>query len=158
VDLWPEQPLHVHRPDTALWSMFLADKRTVYASFRRCDDLGDNARMLWESVDNNPVDPWSSTCATTGGGNYIHGREYRVYEAQRRPSVNGTGRLFIVTRRATFSAAMTNATDFRRETEALRSASRLGARPNGYQELSRFTLPNSKLEASCSMVRYRFQE
>jgi Peptidase family S41 len=158
VELWPQPPLHVHRPDAPLWSTFLPDKRTVYASFRRYDDLSDNSRMLWESVDNNPVDRLVIDMRHNGGGNYIHGREYLVYEAQRRPSVNRTGRLFIITGQATFSAAMTNATDFRRETEALLVGEPPGARPNGYQELSRFTLPNSKLEASCSMLRYRFQD
>ena len=52
---------------------------------------------------------------------------------------------------------MTNATDFRRETEALLVGEPPGARPNGYQEQARFTLPNSNLEASCAMLRYRFQ-
>ena len=151
-------PCSLRRPDTPLWSTFLADKRTMYASFRRYDDLGDNAQKLWENVDNNPVDRLVIDMRHNGGGNYIHGREYLVYEAQRRPSVNRTGRLFIVTGRATFSAAMTNATDFRRETEALLVGEPPGARPNGYQELSRFTLPNSKLEASCSVLRYRFQD
>jgi hypothetical protein len=145
VDLWPETPVCLRWPETALWSTFLTDTRTVYASFRRYDDLVDNSRTLWEYVDNNPVDRLVIDMRYNGGGNYTQGREHLVYEAQRRQSVNRAGRLFVVTGRATFSAAMTNATDFRRETEALLVGEPPGARPNGYQELSRFTLPNSKL-------------
>ena len=32
-----------------------------------------------------------------------------------------------------------------------------GARPNGYQENYWFTLPESKLRASCAALKYRFQ-
>jgi hypothetical protein len=52
---------------------------------------------------------------------------------------------------------MTNATDFRRETEATLVGEPTGARPNGYQENHMFTLPLSKLRVSCSMLKYRFQ-
>jgi hypothetical protein len=52
---------------------------------------------------------------------------------------------------------MTNITDFRRETEAILVGEPTGGRPNGYQENHLFTLPVSKLRASCSMLRYRFQ-
>jgi hypothetical protein len=53
---------------------------------------------------------------------------------------------------------MTNVTDFRRETEALLVGEPTGARPNGYQELTEFTLPHSKLRAFCSILHYRFQD
>jgi hypothetical protein len=52
---------------------------------------------------------------------------------------------------------MTNISDFRRETEAILVGEPTGGRPNGYQENHLFTLPHSKLRASCSMLKYRFQ-
>jgi hypothetical protein len=52
---------------------------------------------------------------------------------------------------------MTNVTDFRRETEAILVGEPTGARPNGYQENHWFTLPSSKLRASCATLKYRFQ-
>src|SRR5207248_1305102 len=64
---------------------------------------------------------------------------------------------FVITGRTTFSAGMTNVTDFRRETEAILVGEPTGARPNGYQENHWFTLPSSKLRASCATLRYRFQ-
>jgi hypothetical protein len=53
---------------------------------------------------------------------------------------------------------MTNATDFRRETDAILVGEPTGARPNGYQELDGFTLPQSGVVAHCSILRYRFQD
>jgi hypothetical protein len=52
---------------------------------------------------------------------------------------------------------MTNVTDFRRETEAIIVGEPTGARPNGYQENHWFTLPFSRLRASCATLKYRFQ-
>jgi hypothetical protein len=158
LDPWLDAPLHRRRPDVAFWSTYLPDTRAVYAAFRRYDDLGDHARRLWEQVDANPVDRLVIDMRHNSGGNYVLGREHLVYPAHSRQSVNRTGRLFVITGRQTFSAAMTNATDFRRETEAILVGEPPGARPNGYQELSRFTLPNSRLEGSCSSLRYRFQD
>jgi hypothetical protein len=62
----------------------------------------------------------------------------------------------VLTGRATFSAAMTNATDFRRETEAILVGEPTSARPNGYQENGWFYLPNSHIGVSAAQLRYRF--
>ena len=60
--------------------------------------------------------------------------------------------------RHTFSAAMVNALDLRRETEALLVGEPMGARPNGFQELHTFMLPHSRLKVACAIRRYRFGE
>jgi C-terminal processing protease CtpA/Prc len=93
-----------------------------------------------------------------GGGNYTKVRDYLIARFQFMPELNQTGRLYILIGRGTYSAAMTNATDFRRETDAILVGEPTGARPNGYQELSQFTLPHSKLQVCCSIRRYRFQD
>jgi hypothetical protein len=58
--------------------------------------------------------------------------------------------------RATFSAAMTNAVDFRKLTDATLVGEPAGARPNGWQEVRRDFLPNSGLAVSFSTKYYRF--
>lgn len=59
--------------------------------------------------------------------------------------------------RQTYSAAMSNATDFRKETHAILVGEPTGARPNGFQESYRFVLPHSQLSISCSTRFYQFQ-
>jgi hypothetical protein len=93
-----------------------------------------------------------------GGGNLGLVREHLIPGIRRRPSLNVQGRLFVLIGRKTFSAAMANAADFRRQTNALLVGEPTGARPNGYQELYQFTLPNSKLQVSCSIRYYQFQD
>lgn len=73
------------------------------------------------------------------------------------PTLNRAGHLYVISGRRTFSAAMVNVTDFRRETEAVLVGEPTGARPNGYQENYWFTLPHSNLRVSCAMLKYRFQ-
>ena len=53
---------------------------------------------------------------------------------------------------------MSNATDFRRETNAILVGNQQVQRPNGYQETYLFVLPNSQLSVSCSTRFYRFQD
>jgi hypothetical protein len=92
-----------------------------------------------------------------GGGNYMYGREYLISKITFMPEVNRVRHLFVITGRRTFSAGMTNVTDFRRETEAIIVGEPTGARPNGYQENYWFVLPFSKIRVSCATLMYRFQ-
>jgi hypothetical protein len=45
----------------------------VYVSFRRYDDLSNNARLLWECVDSHPVDRLVIDMRHNSGGNYAQG-------------------------------------------------------------------------------------
>jgi hypothetical protein len=92
------------------------------------------------------------------GGDYTQGREHLIYNILFRRTINSKGHLFVIAGRQTYSAAMTNLTDFRRETDAIIVGEPTGARPNGYQESDRFTLPNSQLQVSCSILYYQFQD
>jgi hypothetical protein len=144
-------------PEQPFWFTYLPDSKTVYAVFRSYQDLQMEAARLLEFIANNPVQKLIVDMRWNGGGDYTKGREYLIYKLAYLPTVNKAGHLFVITGRETFSAAMTNVTDFRRETEAILVGEPTGARPNGYQENYWFTLPFSKLRASCAMLKYRFQ-
>ncbi len=58
--------------------------------------------------------------------------------------------------RQTFSAAMANAVDFRKETNAILVGEPIGERPNSYSENDEMTLPNSGLVVSYSTKYYKF--
>ncbi|WP_306429223.1 hypothetical protein [Sphingobacterium sp. E70] len=53
---------------------------------------------------------------------------------------------------------MSNAVHFKDCLNAILVGEPTGARPNGYQEIKWFKLPNSKLEVSCSLLFYSFQQ
>lgn len=66
------------------------------------------------------------------------------------------GHLFVVVGRQTFSAAMANAIDFRKETNAILVGEPIGERPNSYSENDEMTLPHSRLVVSYSTRYYKF--
>ena len=151
-------PLHRQQERQAFWFTEVAGSHTVYVGFRRYDELQKNARELFASLDRHMPKCLIVDMRDNGGGNYAHGREYLLYEIQARRSLNRRGLLYVITGRGTFSAGMTNAIDFRRETEALLVGEPPGARPNGYQENSWFTLPHSQLRVSVATNYYRFSD
>jgi hypothetical protein len=150
-------PLPFRHPEQPFWFTYLPDSKTVYVDFRSYDNLEGQTARLWEFIAGNPVQRLVVDMRWNGGGNYTRGREYLIYKLAFMPALNRIGHLFVITGRKTFSAGMTNVTDFRRETEAILVGEPTGARPNGYQENHWFTLPFSKLRASCATLKYRFQ-
>jgi hypothetical protein len=150
-------PLPFQHPEDALWFTHLPDSKAVYVNFRSYQDLEKQSARLWEYIGRHPAERLIFDMRWNQGGNFTKGREYLIYKLIFMPALNRAGHLFVITGRGSFSAGMTNITDFRRETEAILVGEPTGARPNGYQENHLFTLPHSKLRASCSMLRYRFQ-
>lgn len=70
--------------------------------------------------------------------------------------MNRKGSLFVIVGRRTFSAAMTNAIDFRKETNATLVGEPIGEKPKSYQENDEMKLPNSGIEISYSTKYYKF--
>jgi hypothetical protein len=135
----------------------LPDSQTVYVDFRSYEDIQQETQHLWQFIAQHPAKRLIIDMRWNGGGNYTLGRDYLISKITFMPQLNRAGRLFVITGRRTFSAGMTNVTDFRRETEAIIVGEPTGARPNGYQENHWFTLPFSKIRVSCATLRYRFQ-
>jgi hypothetical protein len=150
-------PLPFQHRELPFWFTYLPDSKTIYVDFRSYDKLEEHTGRLWEFIARNPVQRLVVDMRWNGGGNYTKGREYLIYKLAFMPALNRIGHLFVISGRKTFSAGMTNVTDFRRETEAILVGEPTGARPNGYQENHWFTLPFSKLRASCASLKYRFQ-
>jgi hypothetical protein len=150
-------PLPFQHPANPFWFTYLADSKTVYVDFRSYQDLGTQAARLWAYIAKRPVTRLIIDMRWNGGGNYTKGREFLIYKVAFKPALNRPGHLFVIVGRRTFSAGMTNVTDFRRETEAVLVGEPTAARPNGYQENHWFTLPFSRMRVSCASMKYRFQ-
>jgi Peptidase family S41 len=155
IDASDRVALHRSNVEKPFWFTYLADARTVYVQFRSYMGLDQHARRLWNFIDSHKVERLIFDLRHNGGGNYTEARKHLVYPVQFM-RLNRAGRLYVIIGRETFSAAMTNATDFRRETEAILVGEPTGARPNGFQENSWFTLPNSRLSVSAAKLLYRF--
>ncbi len=91
------------------------------------------------------------------GGDFNKGR-YLLAGLKKRNAFRNRGSIYIITGRATQSAAMVNAIDFRKELNAILVGEPTGGRPNSYSENDEFRLPNSNLEVSYSTRYNKFQD
>jgi len=153
-----EQPLYRQKPGERFWFTYLPDSQTVYVSFRGYNSLGENARKLFQFIDGNPTKRLVIDIRQNGGGDFFEGRRHLIMPLKKYPSLNQKGQLFVIIGRATFSAAMVNAIDFRKETNAILVGEPIGERPNSYSENDEMTLPNSRLVVSYSTRYYKFLE
>lgn len=150
------EPLFRQRPAEPFWFTYLPEAQAVYVNFRSYDSLGENVRKLFELVDANPTRKLVIDLRQNGGGDFTKVRGSLIPAVRQRPALNRKGHLFVVTGRNTFSAAMTNAIDFRKETNAILVGEPPGERPNSYQENDEMRLPNSRLVVSYSTRYYKF--
>jgi len=151
-----KQPLSRQRPGETFWFTYLPESQTVYVSFRGYDSLGENARNLFQLLDSKPTKRLVIDLRQNGGGDFLHGRKHLVEPVKERPAINRKGGLFVLVGRRTFSAAMVNAIDFRKDTAAILVGEPIGERPNSYSENDEMTLPNSRVVVSYSTRYYKF--
>ena len=156
-----EEPLYRQKPGEGLWYTYLADSQTVYVNFRRypkCNVLGwcQEFDDLMKFVDQHQPARLVIDMRQNGGGDFTKVRGSLIPAIKKRPAINQKGHLFVIIGRRTFSAAMANATDFRKETNAILVGEPIGERPNSYSENDEMTLPNSGLVLSYSTRYYKF--
>ncbi len=149
-------PLYQQRPDEQFWFTYLPDARTIYVNFRGYNSLIENAQQLFKAIDQQQPERLVIDMRENGGGDFTLVREHLLPGLKQRPAINRTGHLFVVIGRDTFSAAMSNATDFRKETKAILVGEPIGEKPNSYQENRQLVLPNSRLTVSYSTQYYKF--
>lgn len=156
VPIAKQAPLYRQKLGEAFWFTHLPESRTVYVNFRRYASLGANARPLFAFLDSHPDSRLVIDLRQNGGGDFFEGRKHLIEPIKKRPAINQKGRLFVIIGRATFSAALANAVDFRKDTNAILVGEPIGERPNSYSENDEMALPNSRLVVSYSTRYYKF--
>ncbi len=151
-----EQPLYRQKLGEPFWFTQLVESQTTYVNFRRYPSLGDHAKQLFAFIDGHPTKRLVIDLRQNGGGDFTEGRKHLVAPIAKRTDLNQRGRLFVIIGRTTFSAAMVNAIDFRKDTNAILVGEPIGERPNSYSENDEMTLPRSKLVVSYSTRYYKF--
>lgn len=151
-----EPPLFRQKLAEPFWFIHLEDSQTTYVNFKRYPALKQNSKALFAALDRNRPSRLVVDLRQNGGGDFFVGRDHLIEPIKKRPAINQKGRLFVIVGRATFSAAMVNAIDFRKQTNAILVGEPIGERPNSYSENDEMTLPNSRLVVSYSTRYYQF--
>ncbi|MDX1394023.1 MAG: aspartyl protease family protein [Gemmatimonadota bacterium] len=153
-----ERPLWLRDNDRPYWYVDLPDERAVYVQFNAVIDAEDEslasfAVRLRERLGAGDVERVIVDLRHNDGGNFVLALPLvdvlDTFEASR----GGRGSLFVLTGRATFSAAGVFAALLEARTEAVFAGEPTAARPNTYGDLDSFTLPASGLEVAYS-TRY----
>ena len=154
-------PLWLQDRDNSLFLKYLSDSKTVYVKFQsypRRKEFKKFSDELFAFLDKNKVDKLIFDMRLNEGGDFTRGQDYFINPLKERKNLTEKGKLFVIAGRWTFSAGMSNTAHFRNEFGAILVGEPTGARPNGYQEVRSFRLPNSHLEGSYSIELYKFAE
>jgi hypothetical protein len=149
-------PLSRQRPDEDLWFVYLPDAQTLYCNFRGFRDLERNASALFAELKQQNPRKLVLDLRQNSGGDYTQGLKYLIDPIREHSTLNRKGHLFVLIGVNTFSAAMSNAAQFRARTAAMLVGEPIGERPNSYQEARQMQLPNSKLMVRYSTQYYKF--
>ena len=142
-------PGRARNPERIFGLLYLPDTRTVYCNFRGYHQLKGNAAALFREIKQRNANQLVIDLRQNGGGDYHQGLRYLVDPIRDHSALNRKGHLFVLIGVNTFSAAMSNATQFRAHTEAILVGEPIGETPNSYPEAREMHLPNSQL-----VVRY----
>ena len=150
-------PQYRTRPSERFWFEPIAgDPRGLYVAFRGYDDFGKHARALLTAIDSGRPQYVVIDLRQNSGGDFTKPREQLIPQLKQR---GYTGKkLFVITGRRTFSAAMVNAIDLRNLLGATLVGEPPGEKPNSYQENDEMVLPRSKIVISYSTRYYTFLE
>lgn len=153
-------PLYRQRLAEPLWFSVLPEAQTLYLNFKSYPETAVFKKISEEflkAVDEVKPKRVVIDLRLNVGGNFYKGRAL-LSELKKRALYRTRGNLYVIIGRATQSAAMVNAIDFRQEMNAILVGEPTGGRPNGYSENDEFRLPNSQIEVSYSTRLYKFQD
>ena len=143
-----------------LWYTLLPDKKTVYIRFDNYPSMPEMeyfSEELARYIDDQQLSRMVIDFRGNGGGDFYVGIRLSqpLIDLSSIDWLNG---VFVVTGRNTFSAAMSNAAQYKQMLNARLIGEPTGADPVGFQELGIFTLPHSKRNVYYSKRVFRFQD
>jgi hypothetical protein len=141
------------RPELPFWIDYREASRTLYFRYSACVDLAgfrSTMQELWNLVEQQPVERLVVDLRGNGGGNSLQFDRYFMPGLKNNPQLNDPQRLFVLIDRGTFSSASDNAASLKTSSKATFVGEPTGGSPNGYGEVRRFQLPNSKAQVSYS--------
>ena len=151
-------PLSEQRVNGSAACTYLSAARTLYCNVHQIGDLAAPSREMFDLLKREQPDKLVIDLRHNSGGDYNVGLKYLIEPLRKESKINRRGHLFVLIGADTFSAAMSNAAQFRAMTNAMLVGQPIGERPNSYQEPRQFTLPNSHLVVRYSTRYYKFVE
>lgn len=141
-----------------LWFTHAKQKNTVYVKFERYPEMSTMehfAKELLQFINNNKSESLIIDLRNNYGGDFFVGLKLAQYLVMA-DSLHWQDGIYVLINNVTFSAAMSNAAQYKRLLNATLVGEPTGAKPRGYQDMGQFTLPHSKRVVSYSKRFYDF--
>jgi len=141
-------PLYRKQPDAAYWHEYLADTKTLYIQYNKCQNVGQPFESFAQEAllfaDSHSVERVVVDLRFNAGG------DSRVVQPliqglKKRRALSAPGHLYALIGPVTYSSGMMAAMDFKDELQAILVGEPTGGRPNQFGEVKRALLPNSNL-------------
>ncbi len=143
-----------------LWFSPIQNTKAVYIKFESYPSFEDMEKFglkVLTFINENASKQVVIDLRNNGGGDFFIGT-FLAYYLNLADSINWKSGVYVLTDKVTFSAATTNATQFRQMLNAKIVGEPTGSNPTGYQDMGQFTLPNSGRTVTYSKRLFRFQE
>ncbi len=125
-----------------------------YPSFEEMEKFGQSVLNF---INKNKIKQMVIDLRNNGGGDYFVGI-FLAYYLNLADSIDWKSGVYVLTDKVTFSAATSNASQFRQMLNAKIVGEPTGSNPTGYQDMGQFTLPNSGIVVTFSKRLFRFQD
>jgi tetratricopeptide (TPR) repeat protein len=154
--------LWLRHPEDKFRFEYLPDQRAWYVQFNQVtnkpdESIADFSKRLLAALDARPAERLVLDLRLNRGGNgdYVPAIVRGLIKA--RP-LDADGRLFVLTGRATFSAAQFLVNDLERMTDAVFVGEPTGGKPNSYGDSRKIVLPNSGITVRVSILWWQVDE
>ena len=124
-----------------------------YPSFQDMEAFGGSVLYY---INKNQIKQVVIDLRNNGGGDFFIGT-FLAYYLNLANSIDWKSGVYVLTDKVTFSAATSNASQFRQMLNAKIIGEPTGSNPTGYQDMAEFTLPNSGRIVTYSKRLFRFQ-
>ncbi|GGF55174.1 S41 family peptidase [Alteromonas lipolytica] len=141
-----------------LWFASSANKESVYVKFERytsLDRMENFASSLLAFINKNQSKNLILDLRNNFGGDFFVGLKLAQHLVLA-DSLNWRSGIYVLINNVTFSAAMSNAAQFKSLLNAELVGEPTGAKPKGYQDMGEFTLPHSSRVVTYSKRHYDF--
>lgn len=152
----PAAPLWLKEPSRLRYFEYLPGSKTVYVKHSAVQDeptetIADFFAKVFRFVDSNDVDKFILDIRLNGGGNNYLNKPVITGIIQAK-KINRKGHFFIITGRATFSAAQNLTNELEKYTEAVFVGEPTSENVNFFGDTRTEILPNSKLNINLSWL------
>lgn len=156
----PEIQKPIESPEDFLWFSPIKNTNGVYIKFENYpsfEEMEIFGERVLSFINEHQIKQLVIDLRNNGGGDFFVGSRL-AYHLNLANSIDWKSGIYVLTDKVTFSAATTNATQFRQILNAKVVGEPTGSNPTGYQDMGAFELPNFGLVICYSKRKFRFQE